>query len=146
VKIKPVYRIMGIVLGSALLFSLGGTIAKALRRFVLPLFLASGGVWLGQSWIKALIAIPLMIGALCLGYGENTALFMRILTILAMGISLLPMANKRNAWLCLLVPATFGLGYYASLNLNYFNWTIVELATGGAYGAVTVMLALSRRR
>lgn len=138
--------IIAVVLLSSLLFALGGTFWKPLRRFVMPLILTSGGAILGIRWWKCLIALPLLIGANCLGYGEQTPIFMRILTISAFGVALLPMTNKKNWLFVLIVPITFGVNYWVSLNYAWWSWKFVELATGGAFGLVVCLLSLTRRK
>lgn len=138
------YVIIGLVCLGALLFSLGGTINKALRRFLLPLILASGGLLLGLAWWRCLIALPLMIGALCLGYGENHPLWKKALTILALGACLLPLASGANALLTLIIPAVFGTNYWLSRRFNWYSWKLVELACGGALGGVVTLLALTQ--
>lgn len=145
-KIKPEWKIIGIVLLSSLLFAWGGTGFKAARRFIMPLILVAGGAYLGLSPIRCLIALPLIIGANCLGYGENTAFLLKCLTSLSFGLCLLPMAHKRNFFLALIVPAVFGLNYWLSYNYGFWTWKLTELATGFAFGFAVVLLALSRRK
>ena len=135
--------IIGLVSLSGILFAIGGMINKAIRRFLLPLILASGGVILGISVIRCLISLPLMIGALCLGYGENHPLWRKALTILALGLCLLPMATGPNGLVTLIVPLVFGTGYWLSNKFPWFTWKLVELSCGFAMGGVVVLLALS---
>lgn len=145
-KIKGEWKIIIIVLLSSLLFAWGGTGFKAARRFIMPLILASGGVWLGLSPLGCIISLPLIIGATSLGYGENTPFLFKTLTTLSFAVCLVPMAHKKNALLTLIVPVVFGLNYYLSLNVDFWTWKLVELATGFAFGFTVVLLALSRKK
>lgn len=135
--------IIGLVSLSGILFAIGGTIAKWVRRFLLSVILAAGGVLLGISWIKCLISLPLMVGALCLGYGEEHALWRKALTILALGLCLLPMASGLNGLLTLIIPLVFGTGYWLSRKFNFVSWKLVELSVGFAMGGTVTLLALS---
>lgn len=136
--------ITGLVSLSGILFAIGGTGFKWARRFVLPIVLVAGGILLGITWWRCLIALPLMIGALCLGYGENHPLWAKVLTILSLGLCLLPLANGANALLTLLIPLVFGTGYWLSRKYNWWNWKLVELSVGFSMAGVVVLLALTQ--
>lgn len=128
---------------SAVLFGIGGGGFKWARRFVMPVVLCAGALLLGIVWWRCLIALLLTCGAATLGYGESHPLWRKALTILALGLCLLPLANGANALLTLLIPAVFGAGYWLSRKYNWFTWRLVELSCGFAMGGVVVLLALT---
>ena len=144
-KIKPEWRIIGLVLLSALLFAWGGTGLKAARRFMLPFVLAGGGFSLGLDWKKCLMALPLMVGAFCLPYGESSHVIIRGLTALSFGLCLLPMAHRKNWFVLLIPPAAFAANYFISLNWAPWTHKIVELSAGFFLGITVTVLSLSKK-
>ena len=128
---------------SAILFGIGGGGFKWARRFVMPVVLCAGALLLGIVWWRCLISLLLIVGASCLGYGENHPLWRKALTILALGSCLIPLANGANALLTILIPVVFGTGYWLSRKYNWFTWRLVELSCGGVMGAVVILIALT---
>jgi len=138
------WLITGMVPISAFLFAWGGGGAKWARRFVMPAVLAIGAFLLGISLAKCLIALPLMMGSLCLGYGENHPFWRKLCAILALGLCLLPLAGGINALLTLIVPLVFGANYWLSRKFNWWTHKILELSAGFSMGVVVVLLALTK--
>jgi hypothetical protein len=132
-----------VVLGSAL-FAIGGTGFKFVRRFIMPVVLATGAFLLGIIWWRCLIMACLTISAMHLGYGENQSLWRKILTVLSFSICLLPLATGLNGFLTLITPLFFGLSYWLSRKFNWWTWKLVELTAGFNLGLVVVLLAMTQ--
>lgn len=81
------------------LYSLGGVVNKAFRRFGCPLVLLAGILFCGAfegtfKWLS-LASVPLLIGALHLGYGGEELwkkIFKRAYCGLACAVAILPLA------------------------------------------------------
>lgn len=119
------------------LFALGGTGFKWARRFVLPLFLGVAGAILGLSVLKAILLVLVLIVALCLPYGSNSPIFVRILTISAYSAAFLVV---KVSPFCLIPALTFGLLYWLSLKYNWLTWKIVEGSAGLSMGITLLLL------
>ena len=138
------WTIIGIVTLSSVLFAIGGTGFKFCRRFIMPVILAGGAFLLGISWWKCFFALFLIIGACHLGYGELHPLWRKVLTVLALGLCLLPLASGINGLLTLITPIVFGIGYYLSRKINWITWKLIELSAGFSMGVVVVLLVLTK--
>jgi len=135
--------IISMVTLSTVLYAIGGTGFKWARRFVMPVVLGVGAFLLGAGFLRSFIFLILTSGAMHLGYGEGSGWIKRILTMLAMAVCLLPLANGASVLLTLLIPLAFGIGWYLSNKFNWFSWKICELGMGFTYGATAVLLCLS---
>jgi hypothetical protein len=125
--------ILALLIGTPLLYSLGGMFWKPLRRFGIPLF------YLGVALIYHLysINILLMCLALCvalhLGYGDHSNWFMRV--IYALAIALPSLIIRYNFWVVVL-PIVFLGTYYLSNSKwrDLFNWRVSEFLVSVVMG------------
>lgn len=93
------------VAGFAMLYGMGGISGKWKRRFIAPIFLGIG-IWGLTTWTQSftwlyLLSVPLLFGALSIGYGaDNTAEKIRKRGIagLAASICSLPIFWVHGAW------------------------------------------------
>lgn len=122
------------LIGTPLLYSLGGMFWKPLRRFGIPL------LYLGVALVAQTINInvSLMCLALCaalhLGYGDHSNWFMRI--VYAIAITAPSLIVGFNFW-AIILPIVFLGTYYLSNQpkwANVFNWRICEFLTGAFMG------------
>ena len=118
------------ILGTALLYSLGGMFLKPIRRYGIPLLFIIVSIITGGLNMPKVYAILLTCGALHLGYGSNSSWFMRI--VYALAISLPTLIIGFNFW-CVILPIVFLTTYYFSNKPKWqyiFNWRICEALTG----------------
>lgn len=109
----------------AILWRLGGSIKKALRRYLWPLAM----LFLLHRAVGATI---LMIGALHLGYGENHPIWRRIATGVAIGLPFLLISL--NVIIPISISCIFLGTYTLSRKFNGFTWGWVEMLTGATQG------------
>lgn len=110
----------------ALLYSLGGVDGKWKRRFLAPAIYFIGLI--GFSLIQKsfsffyLISIPVMIGALSLGYGSDSTavkVFKRLLCGVVASLAALPIAIINHAWILLGIHICISIAF--SVILGVFN-------------------------
>jgi len=123
-----------------LLFALGGYRWKWMRRFVLPVVLGGCALLAGIEWWRCLVMASLMIGALCLPYGERTPYWAKFLV----GISFISPTFLLgfNVWQ-IITPICF-IGMFVLSNTKWwsgqFQWKLVEFITGGLIGVTVAQL------
>lgn len=136
--------IIGTLTLGPLLYMIGGTGFKWARRFILPLILGITAFILSESLLRGIGVWLLSTGVFHLGYGENSPIFMRMMTLLAHGLCLVPLIVGFNAVLIFVTPLVFGLGYWLSRKLNFFTWKVVEGAVGFSISCSLVLMCLWR--
>ena len=89
----------------AFLYSYGGMVHKGFRRYLAPLCLLAGiifcGAFAGTFKWASLLSVPLLIGALHLGYGGESLwvkIFKRFYCGLAVAVAFLPLAFSSGLW------------------------------------------------
>jgi len=126
--------ILAILIGTPLLYSLGGMFWKPLRRFGIPLFL------LVVAFVSHIYNMNLFLScvALCialhLGYGEHSNWFMRI--VYALAISAPSLLVGFNFW-AIVLPVVFLSTYILSNSPKWkdiFNWRVCEFLVGSFMG------------
>lgn len=123
--------------GGGLLFALGGTGLKWLRRFVLPVLLGVVALLVGVIWWKAILMTIGFIGAFHLPYGQKTPYWLKFLAGCAF---VLPTAILGFSHWQIITPIAFIIMFKLSntkFTANIFFWKAVEFLTGGLVG-VTV--------
>lgn len=135
---------IGVIGLSPICYMIGGTGFKWVRRFVLPLILGVSALILSENLFRGLGVWLLATGAFHLGYGENTPVFMRALTLLAHGLCLVPLIVGLNAILMFIPPLAFGGGYWLSRKFNFVTWKVIEAIAGGSIACSLVVMSLWR--
>lgn len=132
------YRILTLLIGISLLYSLGGMgFRKLPRRLGIPLLLLGVSLWRGISSWNVWLACGLVGRFLCLGYGINQPLWKK--GLYALGLSLPSLLINYNAFWFWAVPCVWGLSYYFSNHPKmgkYFPWRICEGLTGFTMGCL----------
>ncbi len=134
------FLMIGAMTSGGLLFSLGGTGFKYLRRFVLPALLGGLALWAGIEWWRCAAMASLMIGAFCLPYGERTPYWAKFLVGCSFVLPTLFIGY--NIWQ-IITPVAFIVMFKLS-NTRYwgrmFAWKIVEFLTGALVGVTVAQL------
>ena len=138
------YVMIGVLSLGPALYALGGTGLKFCRRFILPVILGTSAFLLDAGLLPSIGVWLLSTLVFHLGYGENTPILMRGLTILAHGLCLAPLIHGHNALIMILPPLAFGIGYWLSRKFNWFTWKIVEAGNGFIIGASLILMSLWR--
>ncbi len=129
------YRILTLLIGIPLLYSLGGMGFKKLpRRLGIPLLLLIVAFWAGVVTLRSLLAIIITAPVLCLGYGETHSTTDRF--IYAFGLSLPTLIIGFNFWITI-PPVAFLVTWWLSNNkktAKLFNWRICEFLVGASIG------------
>lgn len=118
-----------------LFWSLGGTLWKGFRRFILPAVIGGLLIWYGIIWFKALLSSVLFIISACMPYGDSTPWFKpnehgsKLITALALTLPAIPLGTT---WFYLVTPVVFLLTFWASNSFLHksFPWKVCEGATG----------------
>lgn len=137
---NPEWYMIGCMGGGGILFAVGGTGPKYVRRFILPVLLGSLALLAGIDWWRCLAMASLMIGAFCLPYGERTPYWAKFLV----GISFIAPTFflGLNVWQAI-TPVAFIVMFKLS-NVtwwgNQFKWKIVEFLTGALIGVTVAQL------
>ena len=126
---KEWLMIIDMTLGGSL-FAIGGTCCKAVRRYVLPLVLASTFVLLNAPLLPTIAFFIGLSFALHLGYGQRTPYWLKFLV----GISFVAptLFFGFSVWQ-VITPLVFITLFWLSNNQKtskYFTWKIVEFLTG----------------
>ena len=128
------------VTGSGLLFALGGTYLKALRRFLMPIMLFICLILMGINiWLSA-IAMGVLCGVLHLGYGESTPWWGKAVVAISYA---LPALIVGWTWWSLILPPSFLIMFLLSnipIFSTSFTWKCVEIMTGTLIG-ISVLTA-----
>jgi len=129
------YRILILLIGIPLLYSLGGMGFKKLpRRLGIPLLLLGVMFWQGSFSFRATGAILITAPILCLGYGESHSTIDRL--IYALGLSLPTLIIGFNPWVIappVMFLATWSLSQ-SKPTRKLFNWRICEFLVGAFCG------------
>jgi len=123
------YMIISMV-GSVLLFTIGGTGWKPARRYGIPLLFLAISLITGVLWWKASLMALSLIVALSMGYGEGSPYWKKAITFSLYGLSFLWIGFS---WWIIITPCLCLLLFWLSNNKNaadIFNWKFVE----GIYG------------
>lgn len=142
-KMNPEWVIIGLVSLSTILYAVGGTGLKMARRFILPLILGLGCLFLGVTWWRALGVTCLAIGCFCLPYGQESSLFTKGLTSLAHGLCLAPLITGPNAFLMIIPIWVFIVNLWLSNRLQWWTHKIFELSNGFFIAVTLVLMCLS---
>jgi hypothetical protein len=122
--------ILTILIGTPLLYSIGGMVWKPARRFGIPfLFLVVALLAHLLTWQIGLMCLALCV-ALHLGYGDHSNWFMRI--VYALAITAPSLIVRFNFW-AIILPIVFLGTYYLSNRPKWqsiFNWRICEAIVG----------------
>jgi len=97
------------VTGFAMLYGMGGISGKWKRRFIAPVLLGAG-IWGLTTWTQSfdwryLLCVPVLFGALSIGYGASTTrdkIIKRSRAGLAVAMSFTPLFWATGAWSLLL--------------------------------------------
>ena len=135
------YLLIGGVCLSAFLFALGGTGFKWARRFVLPAVLWGLLILMGVNIIQSGIAMGVLVAVLCLGYGESTPWWGKVLVALSYAIPALIIGW--SWWIVILPPAFLIMFLLSNLEVEGFTWKIVELMTGTLIGCAIMTAGLN---
>ena len=123
--------------GGALLFAIGGTGFKWVRRYLLPILLGVVALLSHVSILSAIGTCVLSSVAFHLPYGSNSPIWLRGLTAIAFGACLLPFQLSP---LCFIPTLAFIALYWLSRKFNWFTWKWTELLTGAIWGITAVLL------
>ena len=122
------------IVGTIILYAIGGIFWKSARRYGIPILYTVISTINGSYDLKVFLATIALCGALHLGYGENSNWLMKILYALV--ISLPALIIKFNFWMIIL-PIVFLWTFYLSNKFKWqyiFNWRICEALTSGILG------------
>jgi len=125
--------LIGFVVG-AMLWRIGGWKLKWTRRYILPFALIMPLEFKNRKW-KQLIALPLLVAAFSLGYGENSNYWKRFCVGWAWVLPKLIFFGFN--WLAIILPFLWILLYRLSnwkKSSSIFKWSTVEIITGGWIG------------
>lgn len=122
----------------AALWRLGGWHYKWARRYVFPFFIAISSfvknIKTKKKWLQILL-FPLLIGAFCLGYGDNRTYLQRFIVGCAWVAPRFYFLGF--GWFAATVPVIWIILFWLSNNSKtkkYFKWFWVEMITGGCVG------------
>lgn len=121
------------------LFALGGTGFKWLRRFVLPGVLGLAGFIYGKEILACLSVLALSCLVLCLSYGEGKSWLYRAVIAVSYSAVLLPYGF--TAWNIIFPIVFFGLFWLSNQKWaeKIVVWKIVEGTAGLLMGLTTAM-------
>ena len=125
-----------LLIGTPLLYSLGGMFFKPLRRYGIPLLFMVVSFLAGSFSIKVVLSILLLCGALHLGYGENSNWLKKI--IYAVALTAPSLIIRFNFW-AVILPVVFLGTFYLSNKPKWqyiFNWRISEASCGFILGCL----------
>jgi len=127
---------MIVCMGSGvILFALGGTGYKWMRRFVLPAILALMCLIQGFGWQVCLGYACLQSLTLCLPYGSRTPYWVKALVFISYALP--SMLLGFTIWQIFLAIGCFGLFVLSNWDKSAesFPWKICEAGMGGLLGA-----------
>jgi hypothetical protein len=133
---------------TAVLFALGGSGFKFLRRLGVPALILASCLSQGKNGLLAVVAVALLSIALSKGYGDELKdelgpyYYSTLYSIGAIyGFTLMPLASELwHFFYCLIPCLTFGSLTYTSQQFDFPRWKWVELATGFSIGLVAYLL------
>ena len=133
---------------TALLFALGGSGFKFIRRLLIPALILASCLSQGKNGLLAVVAVTLLSLALSKGYGDELKedlgpyYYSTLYSIgLIYGFCLMPLAYELwHFFYCLIPSLTFGFLTYTSQTYDFPRWKWVELATGFSIGLVSYFL------
>lgn len=114
-------------------FAFGGMGPKWMRRFLLPICLGIVATIAGIAWYKAFASIILLIGALCLPYGDHTPVPLKFCVGIAYAAATLPMGFT---WVQIAYPIAWAGLYLLSLKGPKITWKVVEGSWGLGLGLI----------
>ena len=129
---------------ATLLFAVGGTGYKYMRRYILPFAMFCLLPQIGGEWYTLLPACALLSGALHLPYGETTDYMIKF--IVGITYALPSLIVGYTAWL-FIVPCVFIIIFMLSnsdLTKKYFTWKICEAIYGLSIACCYVTAALNQ--
>lgn len=134
------WYMIGCMGGGGILFAVGGTGPKWIRRFVLPVLLGLLALLAGIDWWRCLGMVAGLIVAFHLGYGEKHPYWFKFLVGITFVLPTLFLGF--NVWQ-IITPLTF-VGMFKLSNIKFwsrmFPWKVVEFLTGALIGVTVAQL------
>ena len=115
---------------SVLLFSLGGTGFKWMRRFLMPSLMGIILILMGVNIYLSITSCVALMIVMCLGYGDSTPWWLKCIVALSYAI---PSLIIGFSWWAFILPPAFLAMFFLSNwtpTQTSFTWKIVEGATG----------------
>lgn len=132
----------------SVLFALGGSGLKEIRRFGIPTLIGSSAISLGHNIFICLFSSLILMATLIAGYGDGKRrefgdyyyAFLFFLGCLY-GLALFPYRyDWQGIFLSVFIGAIFSSATLLSNTFRWFEWKLVEMAVGASIGLCACIL------